>query len=486
MKREICTVLLLLVALTASSQETTTSRRYNAFSGTLLFSFGAGSTFGRTDYSDLRPDIMGRGALEYIFPTSSAGALGIRGFMNGGYVSGNRPTSGTPHTIRTPFNNIGGGLSYTFSIRDAVYPYAFAGASYMWFTPRDADGNRLTGNPGGSYATNEVDYHAELGAHLPLSKAISFDFGFGLQLSPKDNWDAASGGGNNDYALQTVIGLSYSFFATGDEDHDGVKDDLDQCPHTPEGVKVDEFGCPLDADKDGVPDYLDKCPGTKAGMEVDKDGCETDADGDGVPNTLDKCPGTPPGVRVDASGCPDTDGDGVPDNIDKCSNTPAGVKVDDFGCPLDSDKDGVPDYLDRCENTPAGQQVDEHGCATEKEIVTKKILLSGDTNFEFDKARLLPPAYPVLDDLAESMRKNSDTRWRVEGHTDAIGSDTYNMMLSRSRAETVVQYLVAKGLDPGRFEVIPFGESRPVASNDTPEGRAMNRRVEIKLIEPVQ
>ena len=89
-----------------------------------------------------------------------------------------------------------------------------------------------------------------------------------------------------------------------DSDGDGVVDSLDQCPNTPQGVKVDEKGCPLDSDKDGVPDYLDKCPNTPLGAPVDKVGCPLDSDGDGVFDYLDKCPGTPKGVMVDSKGCP--------------------------------------------------------------------------------------------------------------------------------------------------------------------------------------
>jgi OmpA-OmpF porin, OOP family len=124
------------------------------------------------------------------------------------------------------------------------------------------------------------------------------------------------------------------------------------------------------------------------------------------------------------------------------------------------------------------------GCSTQKDTVMIKevVTLSGDTNFEFNKSTLLPSAYTVLDQLAESMKSNPDTRWRVEGHTDAVGSDSYNMDLSRRRAESVVNYLVSKGVDRNRLEIVPLGESTPIASNDTPEGRAMNRRVEIKLI----
>jgi OOP family OmpA-OmpF porin len=88
-----------------------------------------------------------------------------------------------------------------------------------------------------------------------------------------------------------------------DSDGDGVPDDLDKCPNTPKGVKVDAYGCPLDADGDGVPDYLDKCPNTPKGVKVDQNGCPLDSDGDGVPDHLDQCPDTPKGATVNSVGC---------------------------------------------------------------------------------------------------------------------------------------------------------------------------------------
>ncbi len=88
-----------------------------------------------------------------------------------------------------------------------------------------------------------------------------------------------------------------------DSDCDGVPDEIDECPGTPLGVKVDSRGCPLDTDGDGVPDYQDKCPGTPKGVNVDSRGCPLDTDSDGVPDYRDKCPGTPKGARVDKEGC---------------------------------------------------------------------------------------------------------------------------------------------------------------------------------------
>lgn len=88
-----------------------------------------------------------------------------------------------------------------------------------------------------------------------------------------------------------------------DSDGDGVIDDNDKCPDTPQGVEVDTNGCPLDTDGDGVADYMDKCPGTPKDAPVDANGCPLDSDGDGVADYMDKCPGTPSGAKVDSSGC---------------------------------------------------------------------------------------------------------------------------------------------------------------------------------------
>jgi|GEM_PF-1015581 len=161
-----------------------------------------------------------------------------------------------------------------------------------------------------------------------------------------------------------------------DADGDGVGDDLDACPDTPDGEAVDADGCAasqLDGDGDGVSDALDQCPSTPVGETVDADGCaasQLDADGDGVADALDGCQGTPAGAVVDADGCAasqlDSDADGVSDALDQCPNTPMGETVDADGCAasqLDGDADGVSNALDQCPNTPAGEAVDTDGCS---------------------------------------------------------------------------------------------------------------------------
>ncbi|WP_386077700.1 OmpA family protein [Vreelandella sp. F11] len=188
-----------------------------------------------------------------------------------------------------------------------------------------------------------------------------------------------------------------------------------------------------------------------------------------------QCPSygeVPAGVAVDAEGCPlDSDGDGVPDYRDQCPGTPAGVEVNANGCPLDSDNDGVPDYRDQCPNTPAGVEVNALGCPD-------SVVLQ-DVNFEFDSAQLTPNAQNVLNGVAERLVSNPDVRVSIEGHTDSRGSDEYNKNLSQERAQSVASYLASRGVEANRMRAVGYGEERPIASNETEEGRFQNRRVEL-------
>lgn len=462
----------------------TSQTKHHAFSGTLMLGAEAGLTLATTDYDGIKPEFLGRGVLEYFFPTSTNGSLGIRGFVSGGYFGG-EDESKDPVVFKTGILDIGGGLSYNFSIQDAVFPYIFVGASYLFFDPETENGEKLEGFDNGEYDGSEVNYHAALGLRFLVAENINLNLGVGMQFSPEDNWDDDLTGEANDFAITPVVGVGYSFGTTADSDGDGVADDIDQCPNTPEGIAVDEFGCALDADNDGVPDYKDECPNTPIGYEVDAKGCALDFDKDGVSDKDDLCPNTKLGAEVNEFGCADNDNDGVPNNLDTCPNTPEGVDVDKNGCSKDSDGDGVADYKDKCPNTPAGVEVDETGCKIEPKVILieKQYVLSGDTNFEFNKATLLPSAYEELNKLVETMQAHPESKWKIEGHTDAIGSDSYNMDLSRQRAQSVVDYLVSKGVDRNRLEIVAHGESKPIADNNSPEGRAMNRRVEVNLIE---
>lgn len=235
-----------------------------------------------------------------------------------------------------------------------------------------------------------------------------------------------------------------------------------------------------DADGDGVPDRSDACPGTPQGTQVDEKGCPLDSDGDGVTDDVDACPGTPAGVKVDARGCPlDGDGDGVSDHLDTCPGTPAGVKVDANGCPLDSDGDGVPDHLDRCPGTPAGTPVDASGCPLKGVTVEgTEWHVSGNVLFDVNKAVIRADAKPVLDGIADYLKRNSAVKVEIEGHTDNTGSESWNQTLSERRAASAKAYLESMGVAGARMTTRGAGESDPLVPNDSAENRSRNRRVE--------
>ena len=330
------------------------------------------------------------------------------------------------------------------------------------------------------------------------------------------------GGNNSHFGIQA--GLNFLLFNRYDSDRDGVKDGNDSCPSTPRGEPVDATGCSAsqrDSDNDGVRDNADKCADTPAGETVDPDGCsagQKDADGDGVTDSADKCLNTPRGEQVDASGCSasqrDADRDGVSDARDKCPNTPAGEQVDadgcsqgqkdadkdgvadasdqcpdtpqgepvdSRGCSRDSDADGVPDGKDECPSTPNGAPVDERGCRILFQGGEKRVVLQG-VNFEFNKATLTDSARIILQEVAKSLAANPGVRVEVGGHTDSKGSNAYNLALSRERAKSVEDFLEANGVSPGQISSRGYGEASPVASNRTEEGRAQNRRVELKRL----
>jgi OOP family OmpA-OmpF porin len=168
----------------------------------------------------------------------------------------------------------------------------------------------------------------------------------------------------------------------------------------------------------------------------------------------------------------DSDRDGVPDSLDRCPGTPIGVEVDRFGCPevvqMDSDGDGVLDDIDECPDTPVGAIVDDRGCWVVKGV-----------QFDYKKWDVKPQFNSNLDNIENILKKNLGLKIRIEGHTDNIGSMKYNIDLSGKRARAIKDYLVDKGIDSSRITTTGLGYAQSIADNDTPEGRALNRRAEI-------
>ncbi len=272
---------------------------------------------------------------------------------------------------------------------------------------------------------------------------------------------------------QSSLGVVIKFGGK-DTDGDGIYDKYDQCPEVA-GLK--EFnGCP-DTDGDGIKDSDDACPEV-AGL-ASMNGCP-DTDGDGIADKDDMCPNEK-GTKAN-KGCPDTDGDGIVDKDDKCP-TVAGP-VANGGCPWpDTDGDGVLDKDDKCPNV-AGPA--SNGGCPESKIITKE---AEDSLTEYAKAMLFntgkssfkPGVTEKLDAIVDVMTKHPNANFTIEGHTDSVGSATSNVKLSKTRAMAVRDYLVRKGVATTRLDAQGFGESQPIATNDTPEGREQNRRVVVKV-----
>jgi outer membrane protein OmpA-like peptidoglycan-associated protein len=328
--------------------------------------------------------------------------------------------------------------------------------------------------------------------------------------------------------LGISLGLSYMLGSKPipDSDGDGILENKDRCPDTPAGAQVDGTGCPSDSDADGVPDGVDRCANTAPGAEVDGTGCTQDSDGDNIADGLDRCPDTEPGVLVDPNGCPrDSDGDAIPDGLDRCSETPKGATVDALGCPGDEDGDGVLDGLDRCPRTPTGTSINATGCpstqgaapqpaprraaptpapsnaptppsgaaaagaaaagaaappgARPKGRLTPGVIPG--VAFASGSARLLPQSYVPLDSIAEILKADTTVKIEIGAHSEKTGTPSEAEHLTNLQAEAVRTYLVTRGVNFQQVQARGYGSAFPLTTDNTPQGRAANRRVELKL-----
>ena len=262
-------------------------------------------------------------------------------------------------------------------------------------------------------------------------------------------------------------------FGTKDADGDGICDKDDACPDIA-GLAALK-GCP-DKDGDGVTDKEDACPDI-AGLAV-FNGCP-DTDGDGITDKNDACPDIA-GLAA-LHGCPDADGDGIADKDDACPQV-AGIAANK-GCPWpDTDGDGVLDKDDECptEVGPASN----NGCPQIIPLVAEKQIadFAKTILFDFNKSSLQSDSYATLLGIVAIMKENSTIKFSIEGHADSYGPAGYNQKLSKDRANVVRQFFVKNGIEAGNLTTTGYGETRPVDTNATSQGRANNRRVEIIVV----
>jgi len=308
-------------------------------------------------------------------------------------------------------------------------------------------------------------------SHFNEDTYLSFDGGFGMNfwvvkhvaLFGQAAYDATIDGPGY---YHFGFGLKYRFNPAPDKDKDGIKDKKDKCPDVPGLPKFD--GCP-DTDGDGIPDISDACP-KDAGL-AQFQGCP-DTDGDGIPDKDDACPQIA-GLK-EFKGCPDKDGAGIPDKDDLCPDV-KGIQALK-GCP-DTDGDGITDAEDKCPNEKG--PASNNGCP----LPPPPPAFTYDLIIYYGTAQSVIPKTEKakLDAAVLVMKEHPDMVFVVNGHTDAVGNDAFNMKLSETRVNTVVKYLVSKGVPAAKLESKAYGETTPAATNDTPEGKAKNRRVEIHV-----
>jgi OmpA-OmpF porin, OOP family len=175
----------------------------------------------------------------------------------------------------------------------------------------------------------------------------------------------------------------------------------------------------------------------------------------------------------------DRDNDGIIDTADNCPDVPGLAKY--MGCPPpDTYKDGVNDEEDNCLDIPGSKN--NAGCPVIGSKLKDSIdMAARNIQFETGSAKLKPESYKALDEVIGILKKNTAFKLTIEGHTDNAGTEAANEVLSRDRAKAVLGYMQVNGILSGRLDAKGYGQRMPIADNDSPEGRAVNRRVEFKL-----
>jgi outer membrane protein OmpA-like peptidoglycan-associated protein len=373
--------------------------------------------------------------------------------------------SGNPYTV---YDNLSTPLSTDLQITQAQYLHTHPGGDVNAFINQENSQNgynvglgvKPAGNTGSvSYTAGSIGLLFKPSINYYLNDKVALNFGLyyyylPTTTSPASNYHLTDKMGEYSSVLNNVssvnsssyglnLGVRVYFGKVRDHDHDGIADKKDWCPL--DSGLVAFHGCP-DADGDGIPDYADSCAHQA---------------------------GTP-----QFNGCPDSDGDGIPDNEDACPYQ-AGLPRNN-GCPLDTDGDGIPDNEDKCPTVPG--PASNHGCPIPPPPPPPPAPIhfadvSTPILFELGKSNIHESSFPILEEAVMEMSENESAFIVIDGHTDNIGSPESNKVLSFKRANAVKTYLMQMGADAKRMIAVGHGEDAPIDTNDTPEGRAHNRRV---------
>ena len=389
-------------------------------------------------------------------------AFGLQGNLNRGHVisynkgaankigisggSGPYSTSKTKVQFDANLSAVVNVATIDFLSREnAVNFYLTAGyglmaySSALYTTYDNGDGTPAIDNKG-KYDGGNDDYTKEayipvgLGFKFKLNDRVTLDLGHQMKFIDGDNFDGVYANGNSkDKFSYTHAGLEFSLGAKSKPDLNWVN---------PIAMMYDELKDPT------LRQEVEALKGRVTNVEQAVEDLKKDSDGDGVADHLDKCP-----------------------------NTPAGAKVDGAGCEIDTDADGVPDWKDKCPTEVGTAEL--NGCP-EMETATMKD--AQNIQFEFNSSVLRTSSYASLDKVSSTMRADNNMKLQLDGHASEEGTEEYNMQLSIDRANAVKTYLVNSGVDAKRIMTNGYGETRPIASNATEQGRVANRRVEFRQL----
>ena len=390
----------------------------------------------------------------------------------------------------TRFSDMTGAAAYGPSITWGI------GASFRAATVLDlvAEAYGLVNTGGFSDIGHATPVEAVIGAKIFVQRNSYLMLGGGTGIFTNHSPSAAD--------FRAFVGIVFEP-SIGDADGDGYRDDVDSCINDPEDYDgfQDEDGCSdPDNDRDGLLDADDQCPNVPEDRDGDQDsdGCpegqESDRDGDGILDNADHCADDPEdrdGFQ-DEDGCPDPDNDNdqIPDTLDNCPNEPEDRDEfnDDDGCPdPDNDEDHILDVNDRCPNQPEvlNGVDDDDGCpdSGDLQILGNVINLRQQIQFETDSAEIRAVSAPILEQMAELLRRNSQFELvEVEGHTDVRAPDDHNLRLSNDRANAVMQALVQRGIAPGRLVAAGYGEYCPLDPANNARAWERNRRVQFIIV----
>lgn len=440
-------LLSIVTAGSASAQDTNSSGNYpKPFSPASSFrtwSVGVNGgilsptvPFGKNDFTNWESSI-GYGAYikKQILPALGLQANFLRGKLKADNAEplGNGSPAVSPwasyetevHYAASLMANLSLGNIYWMNRTSIIQPFITGGAGMMGYNPilKNTAGTTVEFKPG-SEGVKEVFFPVGAGLKFVLTDNINLDLGYTMNFVDADNVDGYHNAPQNDKFSYGHLGLEFAL---------GSKSKPQLATYNPVAaleydyiLRNKELTDELAAERKRHADQLDQ-------MATDWARFKNDEDKDGVSDYFDKCPGTPAGTQVDGAGC----------EIKVTVNNPVRVVVTE----------------------------------EDKRVVAEAIR---NLEFDFGKATIRPTSYASLNRVADLL-KTKDFSLKLAGHTDNVGSDAANLKLSKDRAESVKAYLVSQGANPSRIEATGYGESQPIATNKTNEGRQQNRRVEFTL-----